>query len=213
MNQHKKVDKALQQTYEQIFAGVKLLMNLTSDYQTIQNYIFNRLNEIELSEEQQIKIARYNFIYNQILGGKYSKQELISTIQNLFKVSKRQAYADFKASLQLISASAINKNFELQIQLEYARYLLHECLKANDFETALLVQKNIFAIFSMLPGEKTQNDEDFESVAIEAVFEPQLLGGPKIDMNEVLATINAKRTKKITIDMFENLPSNASCSR
>jgi len=213
MKQNIKAESAILNKMEQITAGANLLWSYKNNCDDVEKYVAKRISEISFSEEQQAKIDRCGFIINQAYGGKYSKGELINMVQKMYKVSKRQALYDFKSAKQIyLSVACINKQFEIEMQLLSAKQLQQECVNKQDMETALLVQNNITSLLKMIPIESEQPGEEFESNSIEVSFNPELLGGPKIDMNEVLAVVNAKRNKKITIDMFENLPSMASCS-
>ena len=206
MRQNAPVTEVLKQRAEAVRTGAELLMAKTRDWQVIRKYLSNRENDIVLTDEQQAKLQRYQFIYNQLAGGKYSKPEVINTVMKVYGVEQRQVYEDIAHTQEIFSTvTSINKLFELQIQLELAKEMKRKCLEVSDIKTAAIVDKNITAILAMLPDEDSAPGEDFEGHIIEASFDPALLGAPAIDMMEVLRVVNDKRKVPINMDMFEIL--------
>lgn len=206
MRENEKVTSLLIKKAEQVRTGAALLVTKTRDWQVIKQYLSNRLNEIELTYDQQNKLTRYQFIYNQLVGGKYTKPEVANMVKKLYNVSLSQVYEDINHSQEIFSAVInINKQFELQLELESARAMKRKCIEVNDIQTAARVQKNIIQLIALLPDEENSPGEDFEGHTIEAVFDPELLGGVDVDMEEVLKAINAKRKTPIKMDMFLHL--------
>ena len=207
MKANENVKNVLQIKSEQIRSGAQLLMTRTSDWQIIKQFLCNRLDNISLTPEQQKKLERYQFIYNQLVSGKYTKQEVITQLQKLYKLRLTQIYDDINCTQEIFSTVInINKLFEVQLELGSARDMKRKCLEAFDFKTAAMIQKNIIAILAALPDEESNPGEDFEGHIFEPVFDPRLLGAPDIDMNELLTAINAKRKVKIKTDMFQDIP-------
>jgi hypothetical protein len=69
-------------------------------------------------------------------------------------------------------------------------------------------EKNKALLIKELPEVDDQSAEFFEGHTYELAFNPVLLGAPPITkeaMKELLNTINAKRNKKIKIDLFDEL--------
>lgn len=203
---HEDVSNILKLTANQISYSANLLADMTMDWQVIKEYLSNRLNNLVLTETQQKKLDRYNFIYNQTLSGKYSKQQVLNMTMEKFQICHSQACKDANATSEIFSTIiTINKKFELQLELESAKDMKRKCIALNDFKTAALIQKNIIAIIDQLPEEVDDAAAKFEGHFIEAVFDPRLLGAPEINMTEVLNALNAKRKVKIKTDLFENL--------
>ncbi|MES2457232.1 MAG: hypothetical protein V4594_16880 [Bacteroidota bacterium] len=206
MRENENVTSLLVKKSEQVRAGAALLVGKTRDWQVIKQYLSNRLNEMELTGDQQSKLERYQFVYNQLVSGKYTKPEVVNLLKKLFHVGTSQAYEDINHSQEIFAAVVnINKQFELQLELESARAMKRKCIEVNDIQTAARVQKNIIQLIALLPDEENSPGEDFEGHTIEAVFDPQLLGAGEIDMDEVLKAINAKRKVPIKTDMFLHL--------
>jgi RNase P subunit RPR2 len=200
------VNKALMKKAEQIAYGTELLMAKTRDWQVIKAYLSNRLAEFELTEEQQKKLKRYQFIYDQLSSGKYTDPEVVNQVIKLHGVNQAQAYEDMSCTREIFnSVININKRFEVNLQLQINRNMMRKCEELGDMKAAAALEKNRALLLKLLPDEEDNPAELFQGHIIDAVFDPRLLGAPDVDMNEVLRVVNEKRDKKIKIDMFEEL--------
>ena len=208
MRKNEKVDQLMMIKAEQVRSAAEILLEKTVDWQVIREFMSNRHNEIVLSDEQERKLTRYKFIYDQLSGGKYSKSQIIGQLMNekLYGVSISQAYEDIRCSGELFtSVIHFNKQFELNNEIEIAKAARAKCLEVFDFKNAAAFAKVIKDLIAIQPDEEDTPGKDFEGHTVEAVFDPQLLGAPDIDMKEVLAALNAKRKVAIKIDMFDNI--------
>ncbi|HYC28225.1 MAG TPA: hypothetical protein VEB42_05400, partial [Chitinophagaceae bacterium] len=173
-------------------------------------YLSNRLGEgFELTPEQQKKMDRYKFIYDQLSSGKYTEQEIVSqlTNKNLYALSLSQAYEDMRCSREIFSSIInVNRTFEVKLQLDINRNLQRKAIELGDMKAAAAFEKNRALLLKLLPEEDESPADAFEGHIFEAVFDPRLLGAPDVDMKEVLRVINEKRNKKIEIDLFEDIP-------
>jgi hypothetical protein len=200
------VSKALMKKAEKIAYGTELLMAKTRDWQIIKLYISNRLADIPLTEEQQKKLDRYQFIYNQLVSGKYTDVEVVNQVIKIYKVKQSQAYEDMSCAKELApSFINVSKRFELTLQLQINRNMLRKCEELGDMKAYAAIEKNRALLLKQLPDDDDNPAEFFEGHMIEAVFDPRLLGAPEVDMKELLRVINEKRDKKIKIDMFDEL--------
>ncbi len=166
------------------------------------------MGDITLSPVQERKLARYKFIYDQLGSGRYTKSQVISQLMNekIWGVSMSQAYEDIRCCTELFTfVTAPKKQFELNLQLEIAKAAQAKCMEVFDFKAAAAFGKVIKDLVAMLPDEEDVPGQDFEGHTLEGVFDPRLLGGPAVDMIEVLKTINAKRKVPINLDLFEHL--------
>lgn len=205
------LDKALLKKAEQVRAGAQALMEKTSDWQVIQQYLCNRIKDIKLNPEQEKKLRRYEFVYNQLVSGRYTDTEVVSQLMNIHKVAMVQAYEDIRNAREIFGTVInINKQFEVKIQLQVNRDMLRKASELNDLKAYAALEKNRQKLLDMLPDEETNPGELFEGHEIEAVFNPKLLGAPDISNEELVAlmkAINAKRGKKINMDLFvEDIP-------
>lgn len=207
MRKNEPVSNLLIKRAEQIRSAAEILIAKTNDWQIIKQFLCNRLDEVELTEIQQKKLERYQFIYNQLVSCKYTDQDVLNMLIKTYKIKVGQAYEDMNCARELFTAVInINKRFELQIELQSAKDMKRKCVEICDFKTAGAIQKNMVAIIAMLPDEQDNPAELFEGHDIEAVFNPKLLGAPDVNIKEVLAAINAKRKVVIKTDLFENIP-------
>lgn len=193
---------------DQVRTASEILLEKTRDWQLIKQFMSSRHAEIILTDDQERKLERYKFIYDQLSSGRYTKAQVIAQLMNdkLYKVSISQAYEDIRCSAELFTAVInINKQFELNNEIEIAKKARAKCLEVLDFKNAAAFAKVIKDLIALLPDEELHPGEDFEGHEIEAVFNPALLGAPDVDMKEVLKTINEKRKVKVNIDMFNDI--------
>lgn len=202
------VSAALQKKAEQVLTAAEALMASTNDWQVIKQFMCNRLTGIQLTPEQEKKLERYQFIYNQLVSGKYTDAEVISQLTNkkLYGLSISQAYEDMNAAKELFPRVInINKRFEVHLALEMNKVRQMKAEAMGDMKALAAFEKNAHLLRSELPEEAENPAEMFEGHTIEAVFDPRLLGAPLVDMKEVLKAVNEKRDKKIKIDIFDEL--------
>lgn len=200
------VTMVLQKKAEQVRHNAEILFAETNDWQVIQKYLCNKLKDIELTATQQKKLDRYQFIYNQLVSGNYTDNEVLQQVTKMYDVNIRQAYQDMNNSREIFSAVInVNKKFELQQQLQINRDMMRKAIALSDVDGYAKLEKNRSELLKQLPDEPDNPAEMFEGHTIHVMFDPALIGAPPVDMKEVLAVLNAKRNKKIKIDMFEEL--------
>lgn len=198
------VTRALVKKAEQVQAATEVLIAKTRDWQTIKAYLSNRLVDFELTPDQTLKLQRYQYIYNQLVSGKYTDGEIVNQVIKIYHIKISQAYEDMTAARELFnSVLNINKQFEVKMQLQINRSMLRKAEEIGDLKAYAALEKNRHKLLELLPEEEENPAEMFEGHIIEAVFDPRLLGAPDVDMKAVLEAINEKRGKKIHIDMFE----------
>ena len=83
--------------------------------------------------------------------------------------------------------------------------MMRKAIELNNVDGYAKLEKNRNELLKQLPDEPDNPAEMFEGHTIHVMFDPALIGAPAVDMKEVLAVLNAKRNKKIKIDMFEEL--------
>lgn len=198
---------ALMKKADGVKAAAELLVSKTRDWQVIKAYLTNRLgDQLELTAEQERKKTRYEFIYNQLVSGKYTDEEVRQMVMKTYKIKSVQAYEDMNCAREIFySVININKRFEINLQLQVNRSMMRKAEELGDFRAVAQLEKNRALLLKLLPDEEENPAEMFEGHTIEPVFDPQLLGGPVIDMNEVLKAINDKRKVKINTDMFTEI--------
>jgi len=115
----KDVIKVLEEKRDQIAAGTEMIVAKTRDWQVIVAYMNNRFNEIDLTPEQQEKLKRYQYIHAELSSFKYTEQEVIIQVMNMFDVKIVQAYEDLNSTKEIFSkVLSIKKRFEQKIQEE-----------------------------------------------------------------------------------------------
>ncbi len=211
MPREKSIQKALQDKAKQIADATELLIAKTRDWQVIKQFINNRISKMDLTPGQLDKYERYQYIYNQLASGKYTEQQVISQLTNkdFFGVSLTQAYEDISNTREIFSTTLhINKRFELKMELESARKMKIAATEVGNFTAAFRFQKNILYILAQIEETDSAPGELFEGHEIEAVFDPSLLGAPKIkqqDLKDLLSAINSKHNKKIDLSFIQDI--------
>jgi hypothetical protein len=169
------VTTELLKKYAQISQATELLLSKTRDWNVVKQYMCNRVEEVQLTEEQQRKLERYQFIYNQLISNRYTEQQVVTQCKRFYGLSISQAYEDLKGARDLFACVVhVNKRFELQSELQSAKQLKLKCIELGDMKTAAAFQKNIIAILSLLPDVEENPAELFEGITIEPVFNPSL---------------------------------------
>lgn len=200
------VNNALQKIADEVSAAAELITAKTRDWQLIKAYMCNRVNNIALTAEQEKKMERYQYIYNQMVTGRYTDQEVMNQVKKFFDIGITQAYEDMNASREVFnSVINVNKQFEINLQLQINRKLLRKAEELGDMKACAAFEKNRALLIKLLPEAIENPAEFFEGHTYEMTFDPELLGAPKVDMKELLQAINAKRNKHIKTDMFEEL--------
>ncbi len=183
--------------------GAEILVDSVNDWQVIKEYLSNRAKDLELTDTQQKKLERYNFMYNLLASGKYIEHETVNVCAEVHKVSIQQSYEDLACTKELFSVIFnFNKAFELRLQLDLNREMLNRATESKDFVAYGILEKNRVKLISMLP-EQQQEENWFEPHENIIEFNPELIGAEEVDMKQVLAYINEKRKIKIKTELFD----------
>src|SRR6185437_15077466 len=201
------VKNALQKRAEEVNRQAEFILAKTRDWQVIKQFMSNRVADIELTPEQQKKMERYQFIYNELVGGKSTDQQVVNLAKNFFKVSIAQAYEDIKAAKEVFTdVIDFDKLFDLNLSLQLNTKYKAKAEEMGDLKALAMFEKNRNELRKQLPDKDDTDVDLFKGHIYEMVFDPSLLGAPtKVDMKEILTAINAKRGKAIKLDMFEEL--------
>jgi len=196
--QHKLIQHA-----EKVKKAADEITNTISDWQLIKKYLTNRSSDIELNEIQEKKLERYQFIYNQLVSGKYTHHEIVNMLINKksYGLSLKQALNDMECSKELYDHLInVKKSLEINVELQVNRRLMAKAEEIGDMKAVAQLQKNRISLLKLLPEEDATPAEHFEGHMIEAVFDPRLIGAPDVDLKELLNSINEKRKVKLNVD-------------
>lgn len=196
------VSDALMKHVQRVHASTEMLLEKTQDWQMIKAYMTNRLRTEEfLTSQQKKKLERYQFIYNQLISGKYTEAEVVTMTMKNYNIKYVQALEDVSCSKEIFVTSVnVNKLFEIKLQLEINRNLQRKAEEIGDMKAVAAFEKNRAMLLKLLPESEENPADLFEGHQLEAVFDPRLLGAPDIDLKEVLRLVNEKRKVKINID-------------
>lgn len=198
------VSDALMKRVQQVHASTEMLLEKTQDWQMIKAYLSNRLRTDDfLTPQQKNKLKRYEYIYNQLVSGKFTDTEVLNQVQKMFNIKQVQAYEDMSCAREIFNTVLnINREFEVKLQLQINRNLIRKAEELGDMKAAAAFEKNRALLLKLLPEVEDNPADLFESHKLEAVFDPRLLGAPDVDMKAVLEMINAKRKVKIDFEKF-----------
>lgn len=193
----------------EIAALAEVVAAYTRDWQMIQMAMSNRMDEIQLTETQQRKKERYQYIINQTLTGRYSDKEIINQVIQQFKIKSAQAYEDLNASKEIFtSIFNLDKRYELNLALQINKTYQRMCVELGDMKSLAKFEKNRNDLIKQIEELEDNRGELFEGHTFELTFNPELLGAAPItqkDMKDLLDQINDRRNKKVKTDMFEEL--------
>jgi hypothetical protein len=178
------VKQALEQTAMQIATSAELMAQEINDWQTIQNYISRRIAGITLNAQQQRKLERYQFIYNQLVSGKYKEQEVVEMVQESWRISYPQALKDLRDAKELFTTTInVNKLFEIKAQLERNLIQLQKADESGDTKGYAQLEKNRQKLIAMLPDDESSLADEFIPRTNVFQYDPSLIG-VKVDSDE-----------------------------
>jgi hypothetical protein len=188
-----------------ILNGAAAIVEMTNDWQTIREFLCNRLEEDLLTDMQKKKLERYQFMYSNTMKGKYTKQEVISMCRRFFSISQSQAYEDYNCMSEIFATVMhINKQFEIKMQIESVKMAMAKATEICDFKGAEAARKNLISLIALLPEEESSPGELFQGHIVEASYDPRRLGAPAVDWKAIANAINDKRKVKIDFSKFED---------
>lgn len=202
-----KLVNQLQTIAAQTATTAESLMEQTKDWQLIQRYLKNRLDEIKLSAKQKKKLERYQYAYAQCSSGRYTDAEVASMLTKTFDIEIRQANVDMNCMREIYSnVVSIHKRFEISQQLLLNKKMLLKAAQMDDLKSYSMLEKNRQSLLAMIEDDENREALDFEGHTFETTFDPALIGGKQVDIKELMAVINEGRSSKLNIDGLDILP-------
>ena len=206
MPRESKVSMILQDHIGKLNKAADHILDSTNDWQLIKTYLGNRVGTLKLNANQKLKMDRYQFMYNQLVTGKFTDKEVIEANMKMYGLESWQSYDDLKCTREIFSSVInVNKKFELDLQLQVNRRMLRKAEEICDFKAYAALEKNRTQMLSMIEDIDPDQAGMFEGHTYEPVFDPALIGADPVDMKEVLKTINEGRKVKIKTELFDNL--------
>lgn len=181
-----KVNKALLGQQKQLINTAQLMAESVNDWQVIQSYLTGRMVNLQLTSKQQEKLVRYQFIYNQLVSGKYTEAEVCEMIQETYGLSYVQALQDLRDSKEVFTATLnINKIFELKVQLELNKVYQQMAKDAGDWRALAAFEKNREKLLARVPDVEESHADDFTPHVNIFTFDPALLGVQQFTEDEL----------------------------
>lgn len=179
--------KVLLQTKEQkLIEAAELAAESTDDYLAIKEFLTRRINNMQLTQRQQQRLEKYEFIYNQLVSGKYTETEVLDMVSVRYGLEKAMCRSYIIDAKDIFSTSFnINKAFELKVQLDLNRVEMQKASMRGDLKAYAMLEKNRISIAKLLPDPEEESHEDYEGHVIVPVFDPSLLGINPINKHDV----------------------------
>lgn len=188
---------------EAIRRGAETLATRVSDWQIIKKFLTQRVGDLKLTDTQQDKLNRYNFMYNQLQTGRYTEHDVVTMVSKNTGISIPMAYEDMACTKELFGTMFnFNKAFELRLQLDLNRVMMAKADEAGDLKSWGVLEKNRISLLAQVK-EIDEQENWFEAHENVIEFNPELLGSAPVDINQVLEYINEKRKTKIRTELFD----------
>lgn len=186
----------------ELIARAEWMAEQTNDYQLIKKYMSSRYEDIVLTDLQQLKLKRWQFIYDQLSSGKYSDEDVRHQIVQHFKISESQSYADLRTAKDLFSTTLyINKKFEIIKDIKLLEIMMRKAREANKGDDYAKLQKAKNELYKMLPDEDDVPGDYFEPRKNEFVYDPSLLGVTPISNDKMRDLIDQIKRETGIIDI------------
>ena len=192
----------------QISASAELAAAAISDWQIIQDHLTQRIRDIVLTEAQEKKLQRYQFIYNQSVSGKYNEREVCEMVKGLEGVASiAQALAEMRDAKELFTtAYKLDKHFELKMSLEMNLTMMARAKAKGDERAYAQLEKNRAKLISMIPDDEKALGEEFLPHTNNIMFNPVLIGGTVIPEDELTKLEQDLKTQHGGNPTIETIP-------
>lgn len=176
----------LEKSKSKLMAQADYVSQGIEDWQTIQDFISNRVENITLNKRQKLKLERYEFAYGQLMSAKYTEAEVVTMLVDKFSVKRSTAVMDIQNTQEIFTITlGINKRFEIKIMLERLKIQLAKAAASAKLAEYAMLQRCYLDYLKLLPDENPNDAAAFFTPHINhIVFNPELLGYPAIDPDE-----------------------------
>lgn len=200
----------LQENKLELVARMEWMAEQTNDLQTIRAYMNNRYADIKLTDTQEFKLKRWQFVYDQMSSGKYTQQEIRSQLELHFKISASESLADMRTAQELFSSTlSINKLFKIQIDIQLLEIMQQKAREANKLDEYAKLQRVKNELYKMLPDEVEKPSDDFEPRQNHFEYNPELLGLQRVSADKMKALVEQlKQDHGITDITYEEIQTN-----
>lgn len=167
----------LQKHKEELISRAEWMAEQTNDLQTIKAYMTARFNDIKLSDKQKAKMARWQFVYDQLSTGRYTQLDIRWQLQNKFGISEGAAMLDIREASDVFGSTMnINKMFKIQLDIQLLDVMKQKARDTQQLDSYARLQKVQNELYKMLPDEDEVPADHFSPHQIIMKFDPSLLG-------------------------------------
>lgn len=176
----------IQKNNLELVARMEYITEQTNDLQTIRAYMSNRFENIRLTDQQEFKLKRWQFIYDQLSSGKYTEKEVRHQVVTHFRIDEGTAYKDMRTAQELFSTTLnINKRFKIITDLRLLDLMQLKAREAQDMDAYAKLQKAKNDLYRMLPDEEEVPGDHFEPRQNVLQYNPRLLGVDPVPTDKV----------------------------
>lgn len=180
----------IQENKLELVARMEWMAEQTNDLQTIRAYMNNRFANIQLNDNQELKLRRWQFVYDQMSSGKYTQQEIRNQLELHFKIDRSTSLADLRTAQELFSTTLnINKLFKIQMDIQLLDTMQLKAREANKLDEYAKLQKAKNELYKMLPDEVDNPTDNFEARQNIFEYNPELLGMKPVSSDKMKALI------------------------
>lgn len=183
----------LQENKDAIIARAEWMAEQTNDIETLKAYLKGRMDDIKLTERQEVKLKRWQFIYDQLSSGKYTEHEVRLQVMEKFQVGQSISYQDMRNATDIMCTTLnLNKLFKIQVDIQLLDVMKEKARKTNQLDAYARLQKVQTELYKMLPDKEEVPADYFEARQNIIEFNPSLLGIapiPDAQMGELLSQL------------------------
>jgi hypothetical protein len=168
------------------------------------------LNEVKLTEDQQTKLKRWQFIYDQLSSGRYNETDVRNQLLKTFPISEYTAFKDMMEAKEVFSTTLnLNKKFKMMTDIQLLDMMKLKASDANKLDEYAKLQRVQNELYKMIPDEETNPTEDFTPRQNLVQYNPSLLGIPAMPDEQINELLNQLKREFNIVDIEYTLVPNA----
>ena len=194
----------------EILRRAEWMTEQTNDMQTIRSYMSARMKEVKLTVDQELKLRRWQFIYDQLSSGKYTETDVRNQLQKHFGICEQVAYADIHTAKEIFSTTLnLNKKFKIITDIQLLDLMKLKAREANKLDEYAKLQRVQNELYKMIPDEEPNPTEDFTPRTNLVQYNPGLLGIPAIPDEQMHELVEQLKREFNIVDVEYTIIPNA----
>lgn len=175
----------------ELIAKAEYMAEQTNDFQVIKSFMNNRFNDLtSLTPQQELKMKRWQFIYDQSSTGKYTDADIRNQLVTHFKITEHQAWDDMRKSQELFTKTLhFDKKFKMMIDLQLLDLMRAKAISNNDIDGFAKLQKQRNDLYRLIPDEEEQPGDYFKPIQLNYAFNPEYMGKTRVPSDKMKSLI------------------------